>query len=206
MCLDRTAVHPELRIERLDLPDDAGVHRLLVELALEEQVAYAHPRQTRAEVSARTGPVMPRFVGENVLLVARDAGDRPIGLCWCVFFDPGTGLEAEVAELYVEPAARGLGVAKVLVGEAMRLFREREVTFAAVWTRADNPAALTVYRHHGFRPTEQTVLTWLPLPGWAPDAFGSRDRDRDEAGGDPGGNATGGGDRKAPGRGDNQPP
>ena len=37
-----------------------------------------------------------------------------------------------------------------------------------VWTRPDNPLALAVYRHHGFRPTEQTVLTWLPLTG--PDA------------------------------------
>jgi hypothetical protein len=50
----------------------------------------------------------------------------------------------------------------------MRLFREREATFVTVWTRPDNPLALAVYRHHGFRPTEQTVLTWLPLTG--PDA------------------------------------
>jgi hypothetical protein len=34
-----------------------------------------------------------------------------------------------------------------------------------VWTRPDNAAALAAYRRHGFRPTEQTVLTWLPLPG-----------------------------------------
>ena len=45
----------------------------------------------------------------------------------------------------------------------MELIRSRHVTFASVWTRGNNPAALAVYRAAGFRPTEQTVLTWLPL-------------------------------------------
>ena len=37
------------------------------------------------------------------------------------------------------------------------------MTFACVWTRDDNPAAMAAYRAAGFAPTEQTVLTWLPL-------------------------------------------
>jgi hypothetical protein len=49
------------------------------------------------------------------------------------------------------------------MSEAMRLIREREVTFACVWTRGDNQAALAAYMAAGFVPTEQTVLTWLPL-------------------------------------------
>jgi ribosomal protein S18 acetylase RimI-like enzyme len=88
---------------------------------------------------------------------------RAIGLCWVVLFDPGTGLEGEVAELYVRPDARGRGVASSLVRAAIDLMRDRRVTFAAVWTRNDNPAALAAYRAAGFKPTEQTVLTWLPL-------------------------------------------
>jgi hypothetical protein len=52
----------------------------------------------------------------------------------------------------------------------MRLFRKREATFVTVWTRPDNPEALAVYRRHGFQPTEQTVLTWLPLTGTEPAA------------------------------------
>jgi ribosomal protein S18 acetylase RimI-like enzyme len=82
-----------------------------------------------------------------------------------VLFDPGTGLEGEVAELYVAPSARSHGVATALLDEAMALFRLRNVTFASVWTRDDNPAALAAYRAAGFVPTEQTVLTWLPLEG-----------------------------------------
>jgi ribosomal protein S18 acetylase RimI-like enzyme len=95
--------------------------------------------------------------------VARGADGEAIGLCWVVLFDPGTGLEAEVAELYVRPEGRGQGVAHRLMADAMELIRSREVTFACVWTRGDNQAALAAYLAAGFAPTEQTVLTWLPL-------------------------------------------
>lgn len=155
----------DIRIEQLRDPADRGVHRLLVALGLEEQDAYDHPRESAAQIAARTGPVAARFTGENVVYVARDPGGRELGLCWCVLFDPGTGLEGEIAELYVEPGARGQGIAGRLVAEAMKLFQARAVTFASVWTRHDNPAALAAYRRHGFTDTEQTVLTWLPLPG-----------------------------------------
>jgi hypothetical protein len=49
------------------------------------------------------------------------------------------------------------------MAEAMQLIRSRAVTFACVWTRGDNHAALAAYAAAGFAPTEQTVLTWLPL-------------------------------------------
>ncbi|MGO8686992.1 MAG: GNAT family N-acetyltransferase [Candidatus Dormibacteria bacterium] len=163
---------PTIRIEALDRPGDPEIRRLLIELGLEEQEGYDHPRETRDEIAARTGLMTRSFLGENVVFAARDESDRTVGLCWCVLFDPGNGLEGEVAELYVEPEVRGRGVATSLVGEAMRLFQEREATFVVVWTRPDNPAALAVYRHHGFAPTEQTVLTWLPLPGRPPGEAG----------------------------------
>ena len=169
---------PSFRIETLHRPGDPEVQRLLLELGMEEQESYDHPRETRAEIVERTGPVAPSFAGENVVYVARDAGGRALGLCWCVLFDPGTGLEGEVAELYVEPAERGQGIATALVGEAMQLFRNRAATFVSVWTHPGNLAALAVYHHHGFEPTEQTVLTWLPLPGRDP-PHASREGGRD---------------------------
>jgi ribosomal protein S18 acetylase RimI-like enzyme len=152
-------------IEPLDGGDDPAVHDLLVELNLEAQVDYDHPQESRAEIEARTDPIQPTFTGDNVVFVARDLGSRAIGLCWCVLFDPGTGLEGEVAELYVEPPSRNQGVGAALVAAARVLFEERGVSFASVWTRADNPAAVRLYQRHGFKPTEQLVLTWLPLPG-----------------------------------------
>ena len=54
-------------------------------------------------------------------------------------------------------------MARALVAKAMALLAQRHVTFACVWTREDNPAALAAYRAAGFVPTEQAVLTWLPI-------------------------------------------
>lgn len=151
-----------VRIAELDDESDPRVRELLVDLAIDEQRHYDHPPETREEVGKRLR-MSPRFVGENHILVARDGAGAPLGLCWVALFDPGTGLEAEIAELYVRPEARGRGIARRLAVAAMDLIRGRHVTFAAVWTRDDNPAALAVYRAAGFTPTEQTVLTWLPL-------------------------------------------
>jgi GNAT superfamily N-acetyltransferase len=154
-----------MRIERLASKDDAEVRAMLTELALDEQERYEHPRQSAAEVERATEVPRSHFTGENHLLVARDEQGTATGICWCVLFDPGTGLEGEVAELFVRPRVRGRGVARALLEEAMALFRQRRVTFACVWTRDDNPAAMAAYLSAGFTPTEQTVLTWLPLPG-----------------------------------------
>ena len=154
----------EITIERLTDPSDPQVKELLVELALDEEAAYDHPQHSREAIAATTGPIPRRFTGENHAFLARDPEGRTVGVIWCVLFDPGTGLEGEIAELYVLPDARGQGVAKLLCHEALDLFRRRQVTFACVWTREDNPAALKAYRAAGFAPTEQAVLTWLPLP------------------------------------------
>ena len=132
---------------------------------LEEQGHYDHPQLSREEIERETasGPE-PSFSGENIIFAARAAG-RVVGLCWCVLFNPGTGLEAEVAEVYVDADFRSQGIGGRLLSRAVELFRERNVTFAAVWTRENNPRAVRVYEEAGFRRTEQLVLTWLPLPG-----------------------------------------
>jgi len=132
---------------------------------LEEQRHYNHPQLTRAEIERDVAsPPSARFLGENIILAARASG-RVVGLCWCVLFDPGTGLEGEVAEVYVDPAFRSQGIGWRLLRKAVELFRQRNVTFAAVWTRDSNPQAVRLYEEAGFRRTEQLVLTWLPLPG-----------------------------------------
>ena len=134
-------------------------------MVLAEQRHYDHPQLTEAEIEQDVANApAARFSGENVILAAR-AGDRVVGLCWCVLFDPGTGLEGEVAEVYVDPEFRSQGIGRRLLRQAVELFRQRNVTFAAVWTRESNPQAVRLYEEAGFRRTEQLVLTWLPLPG-----------------------------------------
>ena len=152
----------DIRIETLEDHEDADVRAMLVDLALVEQGHFDHPPETAEQLTERLRPA-PHFLGDNHVLVARTGDGAAIGLCWVVLFDPGTGLEAEVAELYVRPEGRGQGVAHRLMAAAMEVIRERQVTFACVWTRGDNPAALAAYEAAGFAPTEQTVLTWLPL-------------------------------------------
>ena len=153
----------DIHIQALGDDDAPDVRALLVDLALEEQDKYEHPQQSRDQVDRGMPPLRGTFVGENRLFVARDGAGEALGVCWCVLFDPGTGLEGEVAELYVRPEARGRGLSTLLLREAMDLFRARNVTFACVWTRDDNPAALAAYRRAGFGDTEQRVLTWLPI-------------------------------------------
>jgi len=52
--------------------------------------------------------------------------------------------------------------ATCLIDQAVRLFRERRVTLGYVWTRADNEAAVRLYRSAGFEHNRQLVLTWYP--------------------------------------------
>lgn len=151
-----------LRIAEMVAAEASAVRDLLVDLAVEEQGHFDHPQESADDIAARL-TVAPDYTGENRFLVAHDESGAAVGLCWVALYDPGNGLEAEIVELYVRPDSRGRGIATQLAAQAVALIRERGVTFASVWTRNDNPAALAVYRAAGFTPTEQTVLTWLPL-------------------------------------------
>ena len=152
----------EPTVVRLEPGELDLVRPLLLELYEYEQPFYAdHPQLTHSELETSIVSVPPVFRGENVVLAVRD-GEGLAGFCWCVLFDPGTGLEGEVAEVYVaEPHRRG-GVGRALLREAVRLFRDRGVTLGYVWTRADNEAAVELYKEAGFTPNRQLVLTWYP--------------------------------------------
>ena len=152
-----------LDVERLDAHDYEQIKPLLVELHLDEQAHFAdHPQLTRLEIERHLAAVPTTFRGENVVFAVRDEIGKVIGFCWCVLYDPGTGLEGEVAEVYVDSSHRGRGIGEALVDRAVRLFRERGVTLAYVWTRPDNEAAVRLYRSAGFEPNRQVVLTWYP--------------------------------------------
>ena len=147
-----------MEIVRLEAEELPSIRPLLLDLLESEHSEESLPR---ASVDSWLPQTKESFQGENHVFAARDQG-RLVGFCWCVIFDPGTGLEGEVAELYVAPRWRGRRLGLRLVEEATRLFRSRRVTFACVWTRADNRAAVAAYRRAGFAPTDQLVLTWYP--------------------------------------------
>lgn len=150
----------EVEIEALAESELDSIRPLLIELLAEDAAATPTPALRRRLDSALPRS-RPTFVGENHVFAARREG-VVVAFCWCVLFDPGTGLEGEVAELYVRPEVRGQGLATRLLEGATRLFRERRVTFASVWTEFENRAAVRAYTKAGFGPTDQMVLTWDP--------------------------------------------
>ncbi|MEO8744802.1 MAG: GNAT family N-acetyltransferase [Candidatus Dormiibacterota bacterium] len=152
-----------LDVERLAAQDYDLIKPLLVELHLGEQVHYAdHPQLSRGEIESQLAAVPSTFRGENVIYAVRDEIAQVIAFCWIVLYDPGTGLEGEVAEVYVSAEHRGRGIGEMLVREAVKLFQERRVTLGYVWTRPDNESAVRLYRSSGFEPNRQLVLTWYP--------------------------------------------
>ena len=153
-----------LDVERLAAGDYAQIKPLLVDLHMGEQTHYAdHPQLGRDEIERHLTQVPSAFQGENVVFAVRDETGQVVGFCWIVLFDPGTGLEGEVAELYVSADHRGQGIGEMLVRQATRLFVERRVTLAYVWTREDNQAAVKLYSNAGFEPNRQLVMTWYPV-------------------------------------------
>jgi len=150
-----------VEISRLSEEELPQVRPLLLDLLEAERVVGSEEPLPRARLDSWLPQTNAQFAGENHLFAAREEGHL-IGFCWCVLFDPGTGLEGEVAELYVVPSWRGRGLGGQLVQEAVRLFSSRRVTFACVWTRAENGAAVSAYQNAGFAPTDQLVLTWYP--------------------------------------------
>jgi GNAT superfamily N-acetyltransferase len=155
------------RVEEIPPQGLAEVRPLLLELLAEDQHQYPVGRPVpfrgaqAGGIESLVGEIGAEFTGENLIFGVREEG-RLVAFCWCVFFDPGTGYEAEVAEVYVRPEHRGRGLARALVQAAVQVFRDRGVTFAAVWTHPSNQAAVRLYETAGFAPTEQLVLTWLP--------------------------------------------
>jgi ribosomal protein S18 acetylase RimI-like enzyme len=152
-----------LDVERVAAGDYADIKPLLIELHLGEQVHYSdHPQLSRGEIERHLTEVPTAFRGENIIYAVRDEVGAMVGFCWIVLYDPGTGLEGEVAELYVAEQHRGRGIAKMLVAEAVKLFAERRVTLGYVWTRPDNDSAVKLYRSAGFETNPQLVMTWYP--------------------------------------------
>src|SRR2546429_4726416 len=142
-----------LDVERLAAGDYALIKPLLIELHLGEQVHYSdHPQLPREEIERHLAQIPEAFRGENVIYAARDEGGAVVGFCWLVLYDPGTGLEGEVPELFVSEDHRGKGIGEMLVQQATRFFAETRVTLAYVWTRTANAAAVRLYRSAGFQP------------------------------------------------------
>lgn len=72
-----------------------------------------------------------------------------------VFLADGGGETAKLRLLYVEPAARGLGIGNRLVEECIAFARGRGYREITLWTNSVLTSARRIYEAHGFRLTNE---------------------------------------------------
>ncbi|MFF5476398.1 GNAT family N-acetyltransferase [Streptomyces sp. NPDC012935] len=94
--------------------------------------------------------------GTNTVLVARADGEI-VGTLTLVQIPVPSGLRARIEDVVVDGAARGHGVAGLLMGEAVRLARESGARTVDLTSRPDRVSANRLYEGLGFGPRESTV-------------------------------------------------
>ncbi|MEU7044228.1 GNAT family N-acetyltransferase [Streptomyces varsoviensis] len=92
----------------------------------------------------------------NTLLVARTP-EGLIGTLTLVLVPLPSGLRARVEDVVVDSAARGRGVAGLLIEEALRIAREAGARTVDLTSRPDRAAANRLYERLGFQPRHSTV-------------------------------------------------
>lgn len=92
----------------------------------------------------------------NTVLVARAEG-TVVGTLTLVMSPVPSGLRGRVEDVVVDSAARGRGIAALLIDEALRVAREAGARTVDLTSRPDRAAANRLYERLGFRVRESTV-------------------------------------------------
>ena len=104
------------------------------------------PQGFAAELKLLPGPYAPP-AGE--LLLAK-RGDHVLGCIALKALEPPTA--AEIKRLFVRPQARGIGVAKALVSEIIKLAKARGYHEVKLDTLIEMTPAISLYKSFGFQP------------------------------------------------------
>ena len=111
----------------------------------------------RTELDARYGTddhepgALPTAETVAVFLVARDAAGTALGCGGIRLLGPGSG---EVKRMYVEPAARGTGVAAAILRALEDHARDLGITRLLLETGTGQPDAIRFYQREGYEPIE----------------------------------------------------
>ncbi|WP_410606433.1 GNAT family N-acetyltransferase [Amycolatopsis sp. lyj-109] len=111
----------------------------------------------RTELDARYGTddhepgAVPTAETVAVFLLARDTGGAAVGCGGLRLLGPGSG---EVKRMYVEPAARGTGVAAALLRALENHARNLGITRLLLETGTGQPDAIRFYQREGYAPIE----------------------------------------------------
>ncbi|MFD3531704.1 GNAT family N-acetyltransferase [Streptomyces sp. NPDC058664] len=139
------------------LPDLLAAYHLLNQA--EKGTPVAAVTELPAVYRAEAEDPAAAFTADTVLLATPPGEDLPAG---CVVLKaPHEGRAPEIKRLWVAPEARRKGIAKALMGEALRRASASgaSVVRLTVWDWREEP--LTLYRNLGFR----TVASWDERPG-----------------------------------------
>ncbi|MER7916555.1 MULTISPECIES: GNAT family N-acetyltransferase [unclassified Streptomyces] len=93
----------------------------------------------------------------NTVLVARTA-EAIVGTLVLVLLPLPSGLRGRIEDVVVDGAARGRGVAGLLIEEAVRLARKDGARTLDLTSRPDRASANRLYERIGFRARESTVF------------------------------------------------
>jgi len=86
----------------------------------------------------------------NRVLVAHDYA-RMCGLVWCKLSPSEPGM-ADIFQMWVNPAFRGLGAGRALLKDALAWAKSEEVRCVRLGVTAADSPAMHLYKAHGFRP------------------------------------------------------
>ncbi|MGN5378029.1 GNAT family N-acetyltransferase [Streptomyces lasalocidi] len=92
----------------------------------------------------------------STVLVARTS-EAIVGTLTLVMSPLPSGLRARIEDVVVDSAARGQGVAGLLIEEAVRIAREAGARTLDLTSRPDRAAANRLYERLGFRTRQSTV-------------------------------------------------
>ncbi|MBE9926310.1 GNAT family N-acetyltransferase [Cellulosimicrobium cellulans] len=125
----------------------------------------AFPDDVWRERAAQGRTLLARTVPDDGRLADGDpaGGDRspgPVVGIAAVVPSPDDATVAELVSVWVEPGARGSGVAESLLARAEDLAADLGARTLALWVTATNAPALRLYERAGFVPTGETQ----PLP------------------------------------------
>lgn len=110
-------------------------------------------------------PALTRLIRDpqlGIVLIAREQMSREaIGYCLATFgFDiEFSGADAFVAELFVTPRARRLGVGRELLDRTVDALRSRDVLAVHLMVRPENVGARKLYESRSFKAVPRLVMT-----------------------------------------------
>lgn len=99
---------------------------------------------------------LSNFAPPHGLFLIASRGDQPLG-CVALLFRPeagGTIRLGEIKRMYVDPAARGLGIGSTLLTELEQRARARGLTALRLDTHTDLVEARRLYARFGYEDTE----------------------------------------------------